>query len=392
MIVTVTQLNNFIKGMLDSEPMLSGIMIKGEVANLNLNRDTVNFSLRDDAGQIDCFCPNQKIIEFANGDEIVITASPSYYGKGGKLSWYVLTAKPSDKLGEMYKRFLALKEKLSKEGCFDQQIKKQISRYARCIGIVTSPSGAVINDLKKVIWERNPSVELKLYPVKVQGEGAEEEIANGINYFSTSNVDTVIVARGGGSQTELMPFNSEIVVRALNKCKKPTISAVGHESDFTLCDLAADVRAATPSVAGELSTINSTELKKQVKRILNEILQKTMDKSNANYKRVQLNLANLRFLQIQKISNSKNQIISTLIKMKEKTSASISDVSLAAQVQLEKLNGKNPLLVLKQGYAAVSKDNIRIKTAKTLAKGDKVRITFHDGQVNATVDGVKDEN
>lgn len=389
MIITVTQLNNFIKGVLDCEPMLSNVSVKGEVINLSINRDTANFSLRDENSQIDCFVSNLKIVNFSNGDEIVVSAKPNFYTKGGRLSLYVSSARPPEGLGEQYKQFLLLKEKLEKEGCFSSERKRPVNRFAQNIGIVTSSTGAVINDLKKVIWERNPSVQIKLIPVKVQGEGAEKEIADAICFFNNVDVDTVIVARGGGSQTELMTFNSEQIVRAICRCNKPVISAVGHENDFTLCDFASDLRAATPSVAGELATINAKEIKITVKQTLEKILRRNMERANDNYRKVQLCIANLRLRQTESINESKQKITGMLNRMYNLETSRLSAACNEAQLQLEKLNSRNPLLVLKQGYAAATKDGKRVSSAKQLKKQDKISLTFADGKVKATVDEVE---
>ncbi|MEG2159380.1 MAG: exodeoxyribonuclease VII large subunit, partial [Clostridia bacterium] len=258
MLITVTQLNNFLKGMIDCESMLSSLSVQGEVCNYRLSYDSVYFSLKDGTSQIDCFSFLSEKNTFAqvnlDGMQIIARGRINFLQKTGKLSFFINQIESTDKLGESYLRLLALKKKLEKEGCFARELKKTINK-AQTIGVVSSAKGAVIADIFQVATRRNPSANIILYPVKVQGLGADTEICEGIDYFSnSSDVDVVIVARGGGSAEDLSVFNAESIVRALNRCCKPTVSAVGHEVDFTLCDLAADARGATPSEAAELVT------------------------------------------------------------------------------------------------------------------------------------------
>ena len=264
-IFTVSQVSAYISKIIDSEYLLKNISISGEVTNASMSGGYIYFNVKDEQNSLPCVCFDKNYAEMLkNGAQVIVVGSVSYYGKSGKLSFIVRKVTLNGE-GLLYKKFLELKEKLEKQGLFDQKYKKPIPKFVKRIGVVSSNTGAVIRDIINVTRRRNDTVDIVLYPVKVQGVGAEEQIAQGINFFSDyQNVDVVIVARGGGSFEDLMPFNSEIVATSAFQCKKPLISAVGHETDFTLCDFAADKRAGTPSIAAELLVPVRTELMAKV--------------------------------------------------------------------------------------------------------------------------------
>ena len=255
--LSVAQLNTYIKNIFEAEVMLQNICVYGEVSSYNISNGIAYFNLKDESGLLSCVLFGATNFESPKiGDMILVRGSMSYYARGGKLSFNAYSIMPYGK-GLLYEKFLKLKNDLEKLGWFDPSIKKSIPDRIRRIGVVTSPTGAVIRDIIDVTHRRNDTIDIVLFPVKVQGVGAENEIARGIDFFSNyQDVDVVIVARGGGSMEDLEPFNTEIVATATHNCKKPIVSAVGHETDFTLCDFVADCRASTPSVAAELSTQN----------------------------------------------------------------------------------------------------------------------------------------
>lgn len=250
---SVTQINTYIKNIFDAEILLHDICVFGEIGSYNISNGIAYFNLKDENGILPCvlFGANN-IVSPKIGDSVLVRGSMNYYAKGGRLSFNATNIMPYGK-GALYEKFLKLKEKLESLGYFAPERKKTIPPKVRRIGVVSSPTGAVIRDIIDVTHRRNDTIDIVLYPVKVQGIGADVEIAKGINFFSAyDEVDVVIVARGGGSLEDLEPFNSEIVANATYNCKKPIVSAVGHETDFTIIDFVSDLRAPTPSAGAEL--------------------------------------------------------------------------------------------------------------------------------------------
>ena len=270
MTITVTQLNNYIHGVFDMDSVLSDLTVCGEVTNVKRARDGWYFSLKDDNAAVNCFCYDSAG-EPQAGMMAVVEGQLNYFVKSGSVSLYTRRLTATTNTGAAYLKFVELKEKLQKEGIFDEERKKAVPHCALKIGVVTSETGAVIHDITNVVLRRQPFSDLILYPVKVQGVGAENEIATGIAYFSGSEVDVVIVGRGGGSNEDLSVFNSETVVRAIAQCAKPIVSAVGHGIDFTLSDFAADKRAVTPSEAAEFVAIDATREKYRVRRAIENV-------------------------------------------------------------------------------------------------------------------------
>ncbi|MBQ7798171.1 MAG: exodeoxyribonuclease VII large subunit, partial [Clostridia bacterium] len=249
--LTVTQLNKRIKDILENEVILEHITVMGEISSFSVTRGIAYFNIKDDDSLLSCvmFNCNQN---FNLGDKVQVTGNINYYVKGGKLS---LSATKIELMGqgELYQQYLLLKQRLELEGLFDTNLKKPIPRFIKRIGVITSKTGAVLQDIINVTSRRNPTVDLVLYDTQVQGVVAVDQIVEAINFFSTyDKVDVIVVARGGGSLEDLQPFNEEAVARACFECKKPIVSAVGHETDFTIIDFVADLRAPTPSAAAEL--------------------------------------------------------------------------------------------------------------------------------------------
>lgn len=256
-IYSVGQVNNYIKNMFQQDFLLNKVSIKGEVSNCKYHTSGhIYFSLKDETGALACvmFAGQRKGLAFSmkNGDKVVVSGSVSVYERDGK---YQLYAKEItlEGAGLLYERFLALKAELEEMGMFAKEYKQPIPAYAKTVGIVTAPTGAAIQDIRNVAGRRNPYVQLILYPALVQGDGAKESIIEGIEKLDAYGVDVMIVGRGGGSVEDLWAFNEEEVARAIFNCKIPIISAVGHETDTTIADFVADLRAPTPSAAAELA-------------------------------------------------------------------------------------------------------------------------------------------
>ena len=269
-VYTVGQINRYIRGMFSQDILLSSVRVRGEVSNCKYHTSGhIFFSLKDATGTINCimFAGNRRGMDFrmADGDKVIADGSIEVYERDGR---YQLYAKKISRegAGELYERFVRLKKELAEMGMFDPRYKKPVPKYAKRIGIVTAPTGAAIRDIQNIAGRRNPYVELVLYPALVQGEGAKESIVRGIEILDGAGVDVIIVGRGGGSIEDLWAFNEEVVAQAIFDCETPIISAVGHETDITIADYVADLRAPTPSAAAELAVFDFRAFKDALDR------------------------------------------------------------------------------------------------------------------------------
>ena len=254
--LSVLQFNTFVKNILDAEVFLSNISIVGEVTNYKISGGNAYFDLKDENASVSCVKFGASDLNIKNGDLITVFGKVNFYVKSGRLNFIVAKTQAYG-LGDLYQKFLELKSRLEKEGFFREEIKKPIPNFAKRIGVVTSETGAVIRDIINVARSKNKFTDIVVYPSKVQGVGAEDDIVKGIEYFNTrTDIDVIIVARGGGSLEDLAPFNTEKVVKGIYNSNIPVISAVGHETDFTLCDFASDLRVPTPSVASEVAVFD----------------------------------------------------------------------------------------------------------------------------------------
>lgn len=296
----VSELNSYIKKLISMDYILRDINITGEVTNLNVHSNgNIYFSLKDKYARIDAMASRDDVnIQLFDGAKVMAKGTVTYYDRSGRIFLYVSEIE-LDGRGNLYQKYLELKEKLSKEGLFDPSLKKKIKRYPSSIGLITSTSGAAIKDVINLFRKRNKSSDIYIFPSLVQGESASENLIRGIKYFNEKEkVDTIIIARGGGSFEDLFVFNDENLAREIFASKIPIISAVGHEVDFTICDFVADLRAATPTNAAELSTISEDELK-------DYLLKKKVELNNLIEKR--LNLSHFKLLSIYKNISLKNQ-------------------------------------------------------------------------------------
>ncbi|MGD9901428.1 MAG: exodeoxyribonuclease VII large subunit [Spirochaetales bacterium] len=367
--LTVSQLSGYLKGIIDAEIMLKNIVVVGEVSGYNVVRGIAYFSLKDENALLNCVLFGADDFETPkNGDKVLVTGSPSYYVKGGKLSFNA-TKIESYGLGELYKQFLLLKEKLEKEGLFDVSHKRPLPKMVKRIGVVTSKTGAVIEDIINVVTRRNAGIDIVLYPVKVQGEKAEYEIASGIEFFNNYNVDVVIVARGGGSEEDLQPFNTEVVARATFASKKPLVSAVGHETDFTIIDFVSDLRAPTPSAAAELVVADYVTESDKFKTLINRLFLSQKNKLN-------LEEAGLKNL----INSLKNKINNLLTKNDNKVALLTSSLS-----------NLNPAKILLKGYARLELDNKPIYSVKDVNVNNEFTAIMKDGKIKAIVKAIEEK-
>lgn len=362
-VIPVSTLAEYLKRMIDAEQLLYRIKIFGELSAYNVSNGNAYFIIKDQDAVMNCVmfncfrCAIPKI-----GDKLIVTGSPKYYVKGGKLSFNVETIEQFGQ-GELYFNFLKLKEKLEKEGLFDIAHKKPFPQSINKIGVVTAENGAVIHDIINVATRRNKNIQIVLFPTKVQGIGAENEIAKGIEYFSNSKVDAVIVCRGGGSQEDLQPYNTEIVARTAYNCSKFLVSAVGHETDYSLLDFVADLRAPTPSAAAELL----------VKEVVN--LKETIDSYEKQLKLKYENILNYNKMLLKEA----NQLL--VYKMQNIIDRNASKVELL----MAELKSKNPLTILEKGYAKLSKNSKTISSINEISNGDLLDMYLKDGKVKVEV-------
>lgn len=390
--ITVTDLNKYIKSKIDSDEMLNNVLVKGEISNFkNHYTGHMYFTLKDENSLIKCvmFKTYTTHLSFMpkDGMKVIILGSVSVFERDGVYQVYAKAMK-QDGLGSLYEAYEKLKAKLSEEGLFDESHKKKIPFMPKTIGVLTSNTGAVIRDIINVSTRRNPNVHIRLYPVPVQGAGAAEKIAEGIEFMNKNNLaDVLIIGRGGGSLEDLWPFNEEIVARAIYNSKIPIISAVGHETDFTIADFVADLRAPTPSAAAELAVANIDDVKSTL------FLYNTRYK-NALKKKLQLmRLSYEKCMARQAFKNPTQKINEQYIVIDMKVKAMQNKIQLKLKEertkfikQVSKLDTLSPLKTLARGYSIVTdSSNKIIKSVKDLKEDQNINIRLADGEKQAKV-------
>ena len=400
-VYTVSQINSYIRHLFEEDFALRAISIKGEVSNCKYHSSGhIYFTLKDkDAGiSAVMFAGNRKGLKFKlrDGQQVVAVGTVNVYERDGKYQLYVKEITDEGE-GDLFRRFEELKSELLEMGMFDAEYKKKIPEYALKVGIVTSPTGAAIRDIMNISSRRNPCVQLYLYPALVQGEGAVSSIVSGIHRLDAMKLDVLIVGRGGGSIEDLWAFNEEAVARAIFGCNTPVISAVGHETDVTISDYVADMRAPTPSAAAELAVFDYEKFLEKMRNI-----KYTIQKNVRNhwiYKRSLLENLTLKLEKMnpQKVLFDKRQQLDTdtdRLKMliERKLMFEKHRLALAA----ERLNGMSPLKKLESGFAYVSSGGKNIKSIEQAAQGETLDITVCDGQIRAEVleisDGRENDN
>lgn len=384
--LSVGQVNNYIKNIFEAEVMLQNICIYGEVSSYKISNNIAYFNLTDETGLISCVLFNASRFPEPNiGDVILAVGSVSYYAKGGKLSFNANHIAPYGK-GLLYEKFLKLKEDLEKRGYFKLEHKKPIPERVNKIGVVTSSTGAVIQDIINVTKRRNKTVNIVLYPVKVQGVGAETEIANGINFFSDYDVDAIIVARGGGSAEDLQPFNTEIVATATYNCKKPIVSAVGHETDFTIIDFVSDLRAPTPSAAAECVVNLLDDDLNQIDAYLNFFYDAVSNKLMRIEKDSNSLIDKMFYASKNKVLEIDNLINQFNVQINHSILNKTTNITHSVDVLKNRLEALNPYVPLKKGYVKVESDGMVVRSYKQVKKNKEYNLIFSDGK--STVKGV----
>lgn len=370
-VFTISQINRIIKDIIDNEVLLEDVSISGELSSFSITRGIAYFTLKDADNLLNCVQFNAKTT-FDVGDLVECRGNIRYYPKGGKLSLNVLEIKPCGQ-GELYKQFLELKQKLQQEGLFDTAHKVPLPRFIKSIGVVTSSTGAVLQDIKNVTARRNSGLNIFVYDAQVQGNLAVKQVIEGISYFDNySDVDVIIVARGGGSLEDLSAFNNEELARVAYTCNKPLVSAVGHETDFSILDFVADLRAPTPSAAAELVTYDANELQMYIKNInytiANKLEHKFLDLKN-NLSIITSNIQHT----ITDIINDQNLIVIDIYnKIKTVAEQNFQQKSSSLDKLITKLDVINPTRILKLGYSYVENKNLPINNNANV--GDEVNI------------------
>ena len=384
--LSVTQLNNYIKSIFEAEIMLQNICVYGEVSSYNISNGIAYFNLKDENGLLACVLFGANNFKPPKiGDMVLVRGNMSYYIKGGKLSFNAYSIMPYGK-GLLYEKFLELKSKLENKGMFAQEHKKPIPTRVKRIGVVSSPTGAVIRDIIDVTHRRNRTIDIVLYPVKVQGVGAESEIAQGITFFSEyPDVDVIIVARGGGSMEDLEPFNSEIVANATFDCKKPIVSAVGHETDFTIIDFVSDLRAPTPSAAAELVAWDKSILEENIAKYILSMEKTILTKLSLFQKDI-----DICYEKLDNISSSKFNVYLNLLTSNLSFDNKFEMFLQNKLLELENINLKiesfNPAKLSLMGYSKILQHD-NVVSLKSDLQGEDIIISMIDGNIQGKIVG-----
>lgn len=390
-VYTVKQVNSYIKNMFTQDFMLNRIYVKGEVSNCKYHTSGhIYFSLKDESGTIACvmFAGSRAGLSFRmkEGQQVIVLGSISVYERDGKYQLYAREIVP-DGAGLLYEKFEALKKELAEMGMFAPEYKQPIPKYVRTVGIVTAPTGAAVRDIINIAGRRNPYVQLILYPALVQGEGAAESIVKGIHALEAKQVDVIIVGRGGGSIEDLWAFNEEAVARAVFDCTVPVISAVGHETDTTITDYVADLRAPTPSAAAELAVYEYREVKETMLNCAQRMRRAVLIRADAQRARLKQMELRLKFAHPRQKLNEKRQYCVEL----EDRLRNLMDRHLIAEkhrlaLSAEKMKGLSPLEKLNQGFSFVQDENGRnIKSIRQVRQGERLTVYVTDGKIETEV-------
>ncbi|MCM1992744.1 exodeoxyribonuclease VII large subunit [Oceanirhabdus seepicola] len=386
--LSVTELNQYVKKILENDFILRNVLVEGEVSNLKIHSSGhIYFSLKDSGGKINCvmFKSDVAFLSFKpeDGMKVNIKGRVSLYDREGKYQFYV-TEMTKKGEGELFVKYLALKKKLEEEGLFDVVHKKEIHKFNRNIGVVTSPSGAAVQDVISVAKRRFEGVNVLIAPCLVQGANAPESIINGIKELEKlKEVDLIIVTRGGGSLEELWAFNDEDLARCIFKCKKPIISAVGHETDFTIADFVSDVRVPTPSAAAEIAVFDCSKYV----ALLDEM---TIRLHNSMYKQLDEKKYSLNLMREKLLRNSPEMVVKNklrdIINIREYLNNKLDNKLVVLKEQLAKeyalLNSYNPLNVLQKGYSIIQKaDGTAVKGSRMISEEEVYKFTFAEDKV-----------
>lgn len=391
-VYSVGQVNQYIKNMFQQDYLLNRLSVRGEVSNCKYHTSGhLYFSLKDETGAISCvmFAAQRSNLKFRlqEGQRVVVIGSVRVYERDGKYQLYV-NEMTLDGVGLLFERFQALKNELEEMGMFSPEYKKPIPKYCKSVGIVTAPTGAAIRDIMNISKRRNPYVQLILYPALVQGENAADSIVRGIRALDAYGVDVIIVGRGGGSIEDLWAFNEETVARAIFHCETPIISAVGHETDTTIADYVADLRAPTPSAAAELAVFPLRDLldnQRSCKMRMDTALFNKIEYLKMRYQTYELKLNALS--PKQQLTEKRTLAAELQTQLEQTMKNHLREKRFLLQMYIEKLSGASPLKKLNQGYAFVAdRDGKAITTIGQIEEGESLTIHVMDGEIRAKVE------
>ena len=390
-VYTVGQINTYIKNMFAQDFMLNRVSIKGEVSNCKYHTSGhIYFTLKDAAGTISAimFAGNRRGLTFRmkEGDKVIVTGSVEVYERDGKYQLYALEIE-LDGAGNLYLKFEALKRELEEMGMFAREYKKPIPKYAGKVGIVTAPTGAAVQDIRNIAFRRNPYVQLILYPALVQGDGAVQSIINGIHALDHLGVDVIIVGRGGGSIEDLWAFNEEAVARAIFECETPVISAVGHETDTTIADYVADLRAPTPSAAAELAVFDYRLVAEQLRGYrgrMDWVIQQKLASAKLKISHYQ---TKLRFFSPEnRLRENRRYALDLEEKLRNRMEHILQQKKHRLALLSGQLEGMSPVKKLSQGYSYVADaDRHAVTDAAKIHPGDVLDIYLLKGALKAAV-------
>lgn len=393
-VLSVSQINFYIKSIIENDGSLQFVLVTGEISNLTVHQRSghIYLSLKDSNSVISAvmFAGNARRLKFRleNGMKVICRGRISVYEPSGRYQIYIEDMQP-DGVGALTLAFEQLKKSLAQKGLFDNAHKKPLPKFPKTIGVITSPTGAAVQDITNIIRRRFPSADIVLAPVLVQGESAPEQLVRAVNKFSASKIaDVVIIGRGGGSAEDLWAFNDEQLAYAVYNCETPIISGVGHETDFTVCDFVADVRASTPSAAAELAVPDRQELmsyyfkqKQYISAMLDRKIKTAQLRLENQQRRMSASSPKLKAEQLEKQLSAKSEKLTRFMNIY------ISNKENKLVAAKGKLDGLNPLNVLNRGYAIAEKDEKIITSSKQLKNGDDFTVILSDGKINAKVCG-----
>ncbi len=394
---SVGQVNRYVKNMFTQDFFLQKIYVKGEVSNCKYHTSGhIYFSLKDETGTMSCvmFAGHRRGLAFSmkDGDKVIVGGSVDVYERDGR---YQLYAKEItlEGAGALYERYLALKQELEEMGMFAGEYKQPIPKFIRRLGVVTAPTGAAVQDIRNISYRRNPYLQIILYPALVQGAGAAESIVKGIRMLDGLNVDVIIVGRGGGSIEDLWAFNEEIVARAIFECRTPVISAVGHETDFTIADFVADLRAPTPSAAAELAVNDYRSVVESVSAY-RQRMYRAMS-THLDFYRSRLANFSTKFGYLSpeyRLREQRQRLADTESSLQNAMEGKLKENRHRLSLYVERFTGLSPLRKLNQGFSYVADQEKRTLTSvKQVKNGDTIYISVTDGTIEAKVNSIKKE-
>ncbi len=396
-VYSVGQVNRYVKNMFTQDFFVQKVYVKGEVSNCKYHTSGhIYFSLKDETGTISCvmFAGQRRGLGFSmkDGDKVVVGGTVDVYERDGR---YQLYAKEItlEGAGDLYERFLALKQELEEMGMFAQEYKQPIPPFVRKLGVVTAPTGAAVQDIRNVSLRRNPYLQIILYPALVQGEGAAESVAKGIRMLDEAGVDVIIAGRGGGSIEDLWAFNEEVVARAIFECRTPVISAVGHETDFTIADFVADLRAPTPSAAAELAVYDYRSVLEAAGSLRERLHRAMWGKTELFRERLSGYQTKLSYVSPQnRLREDRQRLISLEEAVETAMNLKIKEERQRLSVYLERFSGLSPLKKLNQGYSYVADEKGKTVTSVDgIKEKDRLFISVTDGTIETEVSSIRKE-